>query len=62
MEWDGREHDWHALLAARDGDRTYMLDSILGLQEPSAFGFGYMVYSISELGVWDHAPDFVPVP
>lgn len=62
MEWDDREHDWHALLAVRDDDRTYMLDSILGLQKPRAFGFGYMVYSISELGVWDHAPDFVPVP
>lgn len=62
MEWDDLERDWHALLAARDNGETFMLDSILGLQKPQAFGFGYMVYSISETGVWDHAPGFVPVP
>lgn len=62
MEWDDSERDWHALLAARNSGNTYVLDSILGLQQPEAFGFGYMVYSISEIGVWDHAPEFVPVP
>lgn len=62
MNWDDRERDWHALLAVRLDNETYVLDSILGLQKPGAFGYGYMVYSISENGVWDHAPDFVPVP
>ena len=62
MEWDDREDDWHALLAVRGAEGTYMLDSILGLQEPRSFPFAYMVYSISENGIWDHAPDFVPVP
>ena len=62
MEWDDRESDWHALLAVRDARETYILDSILGPQQPEAFSFGYMVYSISEMGIWDHAPGFVPVP
>ena len=62
MNWDDRERDWHALLAVRlDGD-TYILDSILGLQPPRAYSDAFMVYSISEDGVWDHAPDFVPIP
>ena len=62
MNWDDREQDWHALLAVRDDGRTWMLDSILGLQDPRAFTRAWMVYSISEEGIWDHAPDFVPVP
>jgi len=62
MNWDDRERDWHAVLAVRAADETLILDSILGLQPPEAFSYGYMVYSISELGLWDHAPDFVPVP
>jgi predicted transglutaminase-like cysteine proteinase len=62
MNWDDREQDWHALLAVRDGGRTWMLDSILGPQDPRAFTRAWMVYSISEVGIWDHAPDFVPVP
>jgi len=62
MNWDDHELDWHALLAVRSGDGTYVLDSILGLQRPRDFAYGYMVYSISEIGIWDHAPDFVPVP
>lgn len=62
MNWDDREQDWHAVLAVREDGRTWMLDSILGLQEPRAFTRAFMVYSISEEGIWDHAPDFVPVP
>jgi predicted transglutaminase-like cysteine proteinase len=62
MNWDDHELDWHALLAVRAADRTFVLDSILGLQNPRDFAYGYMVYSISENGLWDHAPDFVPVP
>jgi predicted transglutaminase-like cysteine proteinase len=62
MNWDDREQDWHALLAVREAGRTVVLDSILGLQDPRDFSYAYMVYSISEQGIWDHAPDFVPVP
>jgi predicted transglutaminase-like cysteine proteinase len=62
MNWDDREQDWHALLAVREDGRTWMLDSILGLQQPREFTRAYMVYSISEEGIWDHAPGFVPVP
>jgi predicted transglutaminase-like cysteine proteinase len=62
MNWDDREQDWHALLAVREDGRTWMLDSILGLQDPREFTRAFMVYSISEEGIWDHAPDFVPVP
>jgi predicted transglutaminase-like cysteine proteinase len=62
MNWDDRERDWHAVLAVRSDNQTYILDSILGLQEPKSYSYGYMVYSISEQGFWDHAPDFVPVP
>lgn len=62
--WDGEEKDWHALLAARVDNRTdnsvLILDSIKGLQSPALFGGVRLVYSISEHGVWDHAPDFVP--
>jgi predicted transglutaminase-like cysteine proteinase len=61
MNWDDQVLDWHALLAVRIDDETYVLDSILGLQEPRDFRYAYMVYSISETGIWDHAPDFVPV-
>lgn len=62
MNWDDREQDWHAVLAVREDGRTWMLDSILGLQEPRAFTRAFMVYSISEEGIWDHAPGYVPVP
>jgi predicted transglutaminase-like cysteine proteinase len=61
MGWDDEQRDWHALLAARLDGGTYMLDTILGLQRPQDFGFMRMVYSISELGIWDHAPDYSPV-
>lgn len=60
MNWDDTVGDWHALLAARLDNETYVLDVILGLQEPRDFRSSYMVYSISEMGIWDHAPDFVP--
>jgi predicted transglutaminase-like cysteine proteinase len=60
MNWDDDVGDWHALLAARLDDETYVLDVILGLQEPRDFRSSFMVYSISEMGVWDHAPEFVP--
>lgn len=62
MNWDDREQDWHALLAVREDGRTWMLDSILGPQDPREFTRAFMVYSISEEGIWDHAPGFVPVP
>jgi predicted transglutaminase-like cysteine proteinase len=58
--WDGEEKDWHALLAARLEDDVLILDSIKGLQSPSLLGSVRLVYSISESGVWDHAPQFVP--
>ncbi len=61
MGWDDEQHDWHALLAARLDGGTYMLDTVLGLQRPQAFGFMRMVYSISEAGIWDHAPDYSPI-
>jgi predicted transglutaminase-like cysteine proteinase len=61
MNWDDQVLDWHAVLAARLDGETYVLDSILGLQRPRNFRSAYMVYSISEAGIWDHAPDFVPV-
>jgi|GEM_PF-5415211 len=59
--WDGEERDWHALLAVRLNGETLILDSIKGLQSPSRFTHMRLVYSISDQGVWDHAPDFVPV-
>jgi predicted transglutaminase-like cysteine proteinase len=58
--WDNEEKDWHAWLAARDGESIFVLDSILGLQRGSAYPHARVVYSVSELGVWDHAPDYVP--
>jgi predicted transglutaminase-like cysteine proteinase len=61
MGWDNKQKDWHALLAVRAGGEVYVLDSILGLQRPPAFASTYMVYSISESGIWDHAPDYVPI-
>ena len=60
MGWDNEQSDWHALLAVRLDGATYMLDTIQGLQRPQAFGFMRMVYSISEAGIWDHAPDYSP--
>jgi predicted transglutaminase-like cysteine proteinase len=58
--WDGEEKDWHALLAVRLNDDVLILDSIKGLQSPALLGSVRLVYSISESGVWDHAPQFVP--
>jgi predicted transglutaminase-like cysteine proteinase len=58
--WDGEEKDWHALLAVRLNDDVLILDSIKGLQSPALLGGVRLVYSISESGVWDHAPQFVP--
>jgi predicted transglutaminase-like cysteine proteinase len=64
--WDKQERDWHAMLAVRlDDDRDgdiYVLDNILGFRRVSAFRGTRLVYSISELGIWDHAPDSEPVP
>jgi len=62
MNWDDQVHDWHAVLATRLDGETFVLDSMLGLQRPKDFRYAYMVYSISEAGIWDHAPDFVPAP
>jgi predicted transglutaminase-like cysteine proteinase len=59
--WDGEERDWHALLAARLDGEVLILDSINGLQSPALLNKVRLVYSISDQGVWDHAPDFVPV-
>jgi len=61
MNWDDEVQDWHAVLATRLDGETFVLDSILGLQRPRNFRSSFMVYSISETGIWDHAPDFVPV-
>lgn len=58
--WDGQEKDWHAWLAVRDDQHVLILDSIMGLQRPSAYRHARIVYSISDQGVWDHAPDYVP--
>jgi predicted transglutaminase-like cysteine proteinase len=59
--WDGAEKDWHALLAVRVGTDVLILDSVKGIQSAALFGGVRLVYSISDQGVWDHAPDFVPV-
>jgi predicted transglutaminase-like cysteine proteinase len=59
--WDGLEKDWHAWLAVREADATLLLDSINGLQRPTAYSYARIVYSISDNGVWDHAPNYVPV-
>jgi predicted transglutaminase-like cysteine proteinase len=58
--WDNEEKDWHAWLAAREGETVFVLDSILGLQRAGAYPHARIVYSVSELGVWDHAPDYTP--
>jgi len=58
--WDGEENDWHAWLAVTEGEDVLVLDSIEGLQRPSAYRHARVVYSISDQGVWDHAPDYVP--
>ena len=58
--WDGEEKDWHAWLAVRDEGQVYLLDSINGLQRPSAYSYARFVYSISDQGVWDYAPNYVP--
>jgi predicted transglutaminase-like cysteine proteinase len=59
--WDKQERDWHAMLAVRTVDGTYVLDSILGFRRVSAFSGTRLVYSISDLGIWDHAPSNEPV-
>ncbi|MBL8630843.1 MAG: transglutaminase-like cysteine peptidase [Rhodospirillaceae bacterium] len=67
--WDAQENDWHAWLAVRDPDHAsddatesvLVLDSIMGLQRPVAYRHARIVYSISDQGVWDHAPDYVPI-
>jgi predicted transglutaminase-like cysteine proteinase len=58
--WDGQESDWHAWLAVRDDADVIVLDSIMGLQRPVSYAHARVVYSISDQGVWDHAPDYVP--
>ncbi|MBL8643428.1 MAG: transglutaminase-like cysteine peptidase [Rhodospirillaceae bacterium] len=58
--WDGQENDWHAWLAVREADGIVVLDSIMGLQRPASYRHARIVYSISDQGVWDHAPDYVP--
>jgi predicted transglutaminase-like cysteine proteinase len=60
--WDAVEKDWHAVAAVRMNGETFMLDSILGLQKPKDFRHVRMIYSVSEAGVWDHAPHYAPVP
>lgn len=60
MNWDDQAYDWHAVLAVQTDSETLVLDSVLGLQEPRDFRYAYMVYSISEAGIWDHAPEFNP--
>jgi predicted transglutaminase-like cysteine proteinase len=59
--WDGEEDDWHSWLAVRTEKQIYILDSIEGLKRPSEYRNARAVYSISESGVWDHAPEYVPV-
>lgn len=59
--WDNEEKDWHAWLVVNIDNAMKVLDSIKGVQGLRHFRGARAVYSISELGVWDHAPDFVPV-
>jgi predicted transglutaminase-like cysteine proteinase len=59
--WDGEEKDWHALLAVSLNGEVVILDSVKGLQSPAMLRSVRLVYSISDQGIWDHAPDFVPV-
>ncbi|MBM3515668.1 MAG: hypothetical protein FJX59_18420 [Alphaproteobacteria bacterium] len=59
--WDGEEHAWHAWLLINRDDSVLVLDSIKEPQKLSRFRASRAVYSISELGIWDHAPAFVPV-
>lgn len=60
--WDNEEHDWHAWLAAREDDGSVsVLDSIKGLQRTADYRHARIVYSVSDQGVWDHAPDYVPL-
>lgn len=54
--WDRDERDWHAMLAVRIDGKVYVLDSILGFRPVDAFHRTRLIYSISELGIWDHAP------
>jgi len=59
--WDMEERDWHAWLAVTEDDGgIVVLDSIKGLQRPVDYRHARIVYSISDQGVWDHAPDYVP--
>lgn len=54
--WDREERDWHAMLAVRVDGEVQVLDSILGFRPVEAFFRTRLIYSISELGIWDHAP------
>lgn len=54
--WDRDERDWHAMLAVRVDGEVQVLDSILGFRPVDAFFRTRLIYSISELGIWDHAP------
>jgi len=54
--WDRDERDWHAMLAVRVDGKVHVLDSILGMRPVDAFVRTRLIYSISELGIWDHAP------
>lgn len=54
--WDRDERDWHAMLAVRVGDEVHVLDNILGFRPVGAFHRTRLIYSINELGIWDHAP------
>lgn len=59
--WDHEEKDWHAWLIVRHEGAIRVLDSIKDVQGPGRFRASRVVYSISESGVWDHAPDYVPI-
>lgn len=59
--WDAEERDWHAWLVVDNAGTALVLDSIKEPEPLRRFRASRAVYSISELGFWDHAPDFVPV-
>lgn len=58
--WDREAREWHAVLAVDTTAGTYVLDNILGFRAVDAFTGTRLIYSISELGIWDHAPDYEP--
>lgn len=59
--WDSEARDWHAWLLVNDGGDVRVLDSIEAVEKPRRFRASRAVYSISELGIWDHAPDYIPL-